>query len=111
MRDTVVLAAMTMGGKVMSRVIALVLSMVWCGSMSAFAGTIYFTGSDDTKPLVKASGDLSLNTNNFLTSGTGKSTNLVTEFDEVNATTLAGTGTGAGRGNESAGRFYDCIAI
>ncbi len=77
----------------MSRVVALVMSMVLCGGMSAFAGTIYFTGSDDTNPLVEASGDLSLNTSNFLTSGTGKSTNLVTEFAEVNATTVAGMGT------------------
>jgi len=67
--------------------------MVLCSGMSAFAGTIYFTGSDDAKPLVKASGDLNLETSSFLTSGTGKSTNLVTEFAEVNATSVAGMGT------------------
>jgi fructan beta-fructosidase len=67
--------------------------MVLCGGTSAFAGAIYFTGSDDAKPLIAASGDLSLSPGSFLTSGTGKSTNLVTEFAEVNATTLAGMGT------------------
>jgi len=77
----------------MSRVAALVMSMFLCGGTSAYAGTIHFTGSDDTKPLVAASGDLSLRTGSFLTSGTGKSTNLVTEFAEVGATTLAGMGT------------------
>lgn len=76
----------TMGGKRDN-------SMGLCGGMCGFAGTIYFTGSNDTKPLVKASGDLNLNTSNFLTSGTGKSTNLVTEFAEVNAATVARMGT------------------
>ena len=75
------------------RVVAPVLLMFSCGSISAFAGTIHFTGSNDAKPLVQASGELDLNSDNFLTSGTGKSTNLVNEFDEVNPTTVAGMGT------------------
>ena len=85
----------------MSRILVLVMTMVLCASMSAFAGTIYFTGSDDAHPLIQAPdhplaetpGDLSLNAGNFLTSGTGKTTDLVAEFAEVNATTLAGMGT------------------
>jgi len=77
----------------MSRVVALVTAMILCGGVNASAGIIYFTGSEDAYPLVKASGDLSLNTSSFLISGTGKSTNLVTEFDQVNATTLARMGT------------------
>jgi len=77
----------------MSRVVGLVVSMLLCGGMSASGGRIYFTGSGDPNPLVEASGDLSLNPSSFLTSGAGKSTNLVTEFAEVNATTVAGMGT------------------
>jgi hypothetical protein len=42
--------------------------------------------------LVQATGDLDLKTDNFLASGTGKSTNLVEEFDEVKPTTVAGMG-------------------
>jgi fructan beta-fructosidase len=67
--------------------------LVVCCGASAFAGTVYFTGSQDASPLVAASGDLSLGEGGFLTSGTGKSTNLVTEFAEVNATTVEGMGT------------------
>jgi len=77
----------------MSRVIALAVLILFVASTSAFAGTIYFTGSDDAKPLVQASGDLDLNASNFLTSGTGKSTNLVDEFAEVKPTSVAGMGT------------------
>ena len=85
----------------MSRILVLVMSVVLCASMNTFAGTIYFTGSDDAHPLVKAPdhpqakvpGDLSLKPGSFLTSGTGKTTNLVTEFTEVNATTLERMGT------------------
>lgn len=77
----------------MNRVVILAVSILFAGSTSAFAGTIYFTGSNDTEPLVQASGDLNLNKSSFLTSGTGKSTNLVKEFGEVNATTVAGMGT------------------
>jgi hypothetical protein len=47
----------------------------------------------DESPLVAASGDLSLGKGGFMTSGTGKTTNLVTEFAEVNATTVEGMGT------------------
>jgi hypothetical protein len=77
----------------MSRVAIAAIVILLGASTSAFAGTIYFTGSNDAKPLVQASGDLDLKTENFLSSGTGKSTNLVKEFDEVNATTVADMGT------------------
>ena len=77
----------------MVRVLPLITLMVLCGSTNAFAGTLYFSGSQDTSPLVGASGDLNLDTSNFLTSGTGKSTDLVKEFSAVKPTTLARMGT------------------
>jgi len=77
----------------MRRVFALVMTLaVFCGA-NAFAGTVYFTGLGDASPLVAASGDLSLGKGGFLTSGTGKTSNLVTEFAEVDPTTVAGIGT------------------
>jgi hypothetical protein len=82
-----------MGGEIMKRVVAFLLPLVvWWGA-SASAGTVYFTGLGDASPLVAASGDLSLGKGGFLTSGTGKTTNLVSEFAEVNATTVEGMGT------------------
>jgi len=77
----------------MRRVFAFVVPLVVCCGASAFAGTVYFTGLGDASPLVEASGHLSLGKGGFLTSGTGKTTNLVTEFAEIKATTLAGMGT------------------
>jgi fructan beta-fructosidase len=68
-------------------------SILVFGGSTAFAGTVYFTGSGDASPLVAASGDLSLGKGGFLTSGTGKSTNLVTEFAELKPTTVEGMGT------------------
>jgi hypothetical protein len=77
----------------MKRIVALLVPLVvWCGA-SASAGTVYFTGLGDASPLVAASGDLSLGKGGFLTSGTGKTANLVTEFAQVNATTVEGMGT------------------
>jgi len=77
----------------MSRVAMLAMLILLGVNASAFGGTIYFTGSNDAKPLVQASGDLNLDMENFLSSGTGKSTNLIEEFAEVKATTVAGMGT------------------
>jgi hypothetical protein len=77
----------------MKRVVALALSIFVFGGSTALAGTVHFTGLGDASPLVAASGDLSLGKGGFLTSGTGKTTNLVTGFAEVNATTVAGMGT------------------
>ena len=82
-----------MGVDVVNRIIAFVLSVVFCGGAMAFAGTVYFTGYGDTSPLVAASGDLSAGKGGFLTSGTGRTTNLVTEFVEINPTTVKGMGT------------------
>ena len=75
----------------MSRSVALVVSILV--GAEALAGTIYFTGSTDNHRLVAGSGDLSLRENHFLDSRRGKSTNLVKEYDEVNATTIARMGT------------------
>jgi fructan beta-fructosidase len=69
------------------------MAAVVCSGASASAGTVYFTGLGDSSTLVEASGDLSLGKGGFLTSGTAKTTNLVTEFAEVNATTVEGMGT------------------
>jgi len=76
----------------MRRIIALVVPLVLCWGASSFAGTVYFTGLGDASPLVEASGDLSPGKNGFLTSGTGKTTNLVTEFTEVRPTTAEDMG-------------------
>ena len=77
----------------MKRVVALLGPLVvWCGAVAS-AGTVYFTGLGDANPLVAASGNLTLGKGGFLTSGTAKTTNLVTEFAEVNATTVEGMGT------------------
>jgi fructan beta-fructosidase len=77
----------------MRRIIALVVPLVLCWGASSFAGTVYFTGLGDSSPLVAASGDLSIDKGGFLISGTGKTTNLVTEFAEINPTTVEGMGT------------------